>query len=158
MSKCRIGQTKDAARAHLCIRLHPPPPAPTPPPPRPPRPPGRHSPDSNLMDNRIIASLAGGLEWETAARAPSYIALELDGSKTTNGVELVGAAGPYVVQLTGLDDSDALQSKTSYVACGSDSCYFSSTTMFTLKPSTECVIVAPLRTRSKLAPRQRIPL
>jgi len=84
---------------------------------------------------------AGGLEWDTAARAPSYIALELDGSKTTNAAGgLVGAAGPYVVQFAGVDDSDTPQSKTKYVACGTDSCYFSSTEMFTLKPSSEYTI------------------
>ena len=52
----------------------------------------------------------------------------------------MGAAGPYVVQFAGLDDSDAPQSKTKYVACGTDSCYFSSTEMFTLKPSSEYTI------------------
>jgi hypothetical protein len=49
----------------------------------------------------------------------------------------VGAEGPYVVQFEGKDDSDATQTKRKYVDCGTDSCYFSSTEMFTLKPSSE---------------------
>ena len=110
-------------------------------------------------DDQTLHHLAGGLEWDTAARAPSYIALELDGSKTTNAAGgLVGAAGPYVVQFAGVDDSDTPQSKTKYVACGTDSCYFSSTEMFTLKPSSECATPSPFisRPRSKPHPCQRM--
>ena len=153
------GQTIDAARANHAPSPHTYPPTPRPVCPLPTPLAATPLAPSLSPDAPTLHHLAGGLEWDVAARAPSYIALELDGSKTTNaeGV-IVGAEGPYVVQFEGKDDSDATQTKRKYVDCGTDSCYFSSTEMFTLKPSSECATPSPLtsRTRSKPHPRQRM--
>ena len=54
---------------------------------------------------------------------------------------LVGQAGPYVVKIVGPDDRGTVQTRTKLKLCESTSnCYFSTTEMFTLKPSSEYTI------------------
>ena len=113
----------------------------------PPHSPCCDSPSPSLLHDRILPHLAvqGALDFTIEAQAPTYFALDLDGSSTTDDANnLVGQAGPYVVKVVGPDDRGTEQTRTKYKLCeASSNCYFSTTEMFTLKPSSECATALP---------------
>ena len=131
--------------------------APPPPPPHttttpPPAPAPVHCPRPLLRlpwlpHDRILHHLAvqGALDFTIEAQAPTYFALDLDGSSTRDDANnLVGQAGPYVVKIVGPDDRGTETTRTKLKVCeGTTNCYFSTTDMFTLKPSSECATALP---------------
>ena len=90
-------------------------------------------------------AVQGALDFTVEAQAPTYFALDLDGTSTRDDANnLVGQAGPYVVKIEGPDDRGTVQTKTKLKVCvGTSNCYFSTTEMFTLKPSSECATALP---------------
>lgn len=150
VSKCR-GKCLVPHVQHLCSTpLRPPTPSPHHPPPLPlstAHAPCCDSPGSRT--DRILHHLAaqGALDFKVEATAPTYFALDLDGSSTQNDAgALVGQAGPYVVKVVGPDDRGTVQTGTKFKSCEAEAsvnCYVSTTDMFTLKPSSECATALP---------------
>ena len=95
-----------------------------------------------LLLGALSLPTAGAVEFTVEAQAPTYFALDLDGSSTRDDANnLVGQAGPYVVKIVGPDDRGTETTRTKLKVCeGTTNCYFSTTDMFTLKPSSEYTI------------------
>lgn len=83
----------------------------------------------------------------TQMRAPTYIALEVLGAaervqELLNGGMPNVVSIPYVIQVTGPDANNVEKTDTKLVGCDDD-CTFSTTQLFTLKPSAKYATPAP---------------